>query len=124
MTQNEHVNALCNGTDGDAISGRNDTEVYVVVYFEVASSSSFQEIQNKVITTTVIRSVDDRTYCVRYAFTHLGLWRKLLRLFTASLQSQKMPYQTCSIDIFVDLQLFGCNLELTETLWVEDGSTY
>ena len=31
---------------------------------------------NKVITTMVIRPLDDRTYCVQSAFTHLGLWQK------------------------------------------------
>ena len=29
----------------------------------------------------------------------------------ALLQSQKMSYQKCSIDIFVDLQPFGCNFK-------------
>ena len=33
--------------------------------------------KNKVITAMVIRPPDDRTYCVRCAFTHLDLWRKL-----------------------------------------------
>ena len=32
---------------------------------------------NKVITTMMIRALNDRTYCVRYTFTHLGFWRKL-----------------------------------------------
>ena len=30
----------------------------------------------KVITTMVIRLLDDRTYCARFAFTRLVLWRK------------------------------------------------
>ena len=32
--------------------------------------------KNKIITTMVIRPLADRTYCVRSAFPHLGLWRK------------------------------------------------
>ena len=56
-----------------------------------------------------IRPLDDRTYSVRSAFTHLALM-KAVGLFKASLQSQKMSHQTCSVDIFVDLQPFGCNL--------------
>ena len=35
-----------------------------------------------------------------------------LRLFLTSLQSQKMSYEKCSIDIFVDLKPFGCYLRL------------
>ena len=30
--------------------------------------------RNKVIATMVIMSLDDRTYCARSAFSHLGLW--------------------------------------------------
>ena len=36
-----------------------------------------------VITTLVIRSLDDRTHCVRSVFTHLGLLAKAVRLFRA-----------------------------------------
>ena len=32
---------------------------------------------SKVITTMVIRPLDDRTHSVRYALIYLGLWRKL-----------------------------------------------
>ena len=40
--------------------------------------------ENKVITTMVIRPLDDRTYCVRSAFTHLwALAKDLRRLFKA-----------------------------------------
>ena len=58
----------------------------------------------------VTRPLDDRTYCARSEFTHLGAFAKTVRLFTASLQSQKMCYDTKRyIDIFVELQPFDCN---------------
>ena len=54
------------------------------------------------------------TYCARWAFTHLGLWRKLyLRLFKASFHSQPMYPKWCSIDIFISLQLVGWNVKAT-----------
>ena len=31
-------------------------------------------IMNKVITTVVIRLLDDHTYCAQFAYTNLGLW--------------------------------------------------
>ena len=34
-------------------------------------------LENKVITTIVIRLLDDHTYCIRSTFIHLGLWQKL-----------------------------------------------
>ena len=46
MTQNEHVYAICCGleVDNDVISGRNATiEGYIVVNFEVVSSSGFRD---------------------------------------------------------------------------------
>ena len=43
---------------------------------------------NEVITTMVIRPLDDRTYCARSAFTHLRLWWKAVQVLTASLHSQ------------------------------------
>ena len=51
---------------------------------ERADQSALTSI-NKVITTTVTRPLDDRTYCARSAFTHLRLF-----LFMASLLSQPM----------------------------------
>ena len=41
-------------------------------------------VQKKVITTMVIRSLDDRAYCDQSAFTHLGLHAKAVWLFIAS----------------------------------------
>ena len=35
----------------------------------------------------------------------------VVQFFKAYIQSLKMSYQTCSIDIFVDLQLFDSNLK-------------
>ena len=65
MTHNEHVFAICCRPEatGDIISGENVTTIegYAVLNFEVASLSSFRDIQNKVITTMVIRSLDDPT---------------------------------------------------------------
>ena len=49
----------------------------------------------------VIRTLDDRTYYVLSAFTHLGAVAKAVRLFGASLRSQKMSYQMRSVDNFV-----------------------
>ena len=66
---------------------------------------------NKVTTTMVIRPLDDRTYCIRYAFTHFELWQKLYDCSRHKFTATKMSYQTCSIDIFIDLQPFGCNLK-------------
>ena len=46
------------------------------------------------------------------------------RLFTASLQRHKVSYQTCSIDSFVDLQPFCCNLKVrlfVPLLWGVEG---
>ena len=40
-----------------------------------------------------------------------GALAKAVRLLTASTQSQKMSYQTLSVDIFVDLKPFICNLK-------------
>ena len=37
----------------------------------------------------VIRSLDDSTYCVRSAFTHLGLWRKLCDCSRHQLRARK-----------------------------------
>ena len=69
--------------------------------------------RNKVITTMVIRPLNDRTNSAQSAFTHLGLWRKLYDCswyhYFGRLQSQKMSHQTCYVDIFV--QPFGCNLK-------------
>ena len=62
------------------------------------------------VSLKVIRPLDDRTSCVRSALSLLGLWRKLY--VAASLQSEKMSKQTCSVDIFVDLRPFGCNLKM------------
>ena len=53
----------------------------------------------------VMRLLDNRTCCVQSVFTYLELWRKLL--FIASLNSQ----QICTIDVYVDLQPFSCNLK-------------
>ena len=51
MTRNERIRAICCRLelDGDVISGRNvkTIEDYVVVKFEVASSSSFQYIKTR-----------------------------------------------------------------------------
>ena len=65
--------------------------------------------KNKVITTMAIMPLDDRcSCCERCAFTHLGI------------QSQPM----CCLDIFVDLQSFGCNLKgLVSTPHLETGRT-
>ena len=40
-----------------------------------------------------------------------GALEKAVQLFKASIRSQKMSFQTCSIDIFIDLKLFACNLK-------------
>ena len=61
---------------------------------------------DKVITTLVIRPLNDHTYCTRSAYTHLGLWRKLyncsLHHFTTS---------QCILKC-VDWHLVGCNLKV------------
>ena len=62
-----------------------------VMPFNIAKSNT-----DKVITTMVIRPHDDRTYCARSAFTHLGLWQKLYN---------------CSLHHFTVSQ-FGCNLKV------------
>ena len=60
---------------------------------------------DKVITTMMTRPLDDCTDCVRSAFNHLwAIMANAVRLF------KKMSRQTCSIDIFVDLQP-GCCLK-------------
>ena len=64
-----------------------------------------------VITTMVIRPLDDRTYCGRSAFTDLGALAKAARLFIASLHSQLMSFQMCHIGIFIDLQTVRWNLK-------------
>ena len=70
-------------------------------YSEIWLTSTVRE--NK-----VIRPLYDNTYCVRSAFTHLGFWWKLY--YCSCITSElEMCHQTCSIDIFVDLQSFGCN---------------
>ena len=61
----------------------------------------------KVVTTLVIRPLYGRTYCGRSAFTRAGEFTKAIRLFMASLHSQPMCSQMCSLDILVDLQPFG-----------------
>ena len=67
---------------------------------------------DKVITTMVIRLLNNWTYCARSALTRLGLWRTLYgRLFMESLHHQPMCSEMCSLDIFIDLQPFGCNLK-------------
>ena len=64
MTQNEHGYTIYCRPEvaGDAISGENvkNIEGYAVLNWEVSSFSSF-EILNKVITTVVIRPLDDPT---------------------------------------------------------------
>ena len=51
MTQNEHAYAICCRTEvaNDVISGRNvkTTEGYIVVNFEIASSSSFRDFSKR-----------------------------------------------------------------------------
>ena len=60
----------------------------------------------------VIGPFDDRTYCVRSAFTHLGDLVKAVRVFKAkTIQSHKVCCEACCINIFVDLQPFGFNLK-------------
>ena len=53
MTQNGHVYAICcrPEIDGDVISGENvkTIEGYAVLNFEVASFSSFRDINKKII---------------------------------------------------------------------------
>ena len=49
--------------------------------------------------TVLIRPLDDRTDCVRIVFTHLGDLAKAVRLFIASLHSQPLCSQMCSIAI-------------------------
>ena len=65
MTPNLHVCTICCRPEVvyGVISGLDvkTMESYLVINFEVASSNSFQDIQNKVITTTVIRPLDDPT---------------------------------------------------------------
>ena len=67
---------------------------------------------NKVITTMVIRPLDDRTYCARSAFTHLGFWPKLYDCsryhFTASEWFFKWPLLTFSS---ISIRPFVCNLK-------------
>ena len=65
--------------------------------------------ENKVIATTVIRPLDDHTYCARSAFTHFGVLVKTVRLFIASLHNHPMCAQRCSTDSFVDFQPVGWN---------------
>ena len=63
----------------------------------------------KVITSMMIRLLDDRTYFARSAFSSFATLVKVIeRLFMASLHSQPM----CSLDIFVDIQPFGYILKL------------
>ena len=47
----------------------------------------------------LIRPLDDRTLYCRICVHSFGALMKAVRLFTASLESHKMPYQTHSIDI-------------------------
>ena len=65
---------------------------------------------NKVITTMVIRPLNDRTSCVRFALTHLGLWRKLYDCSMHHFRTRKF-YQTCCINVFIDLQPFSYNMK-------------
>ena len=62
MSQNEHVYAFCSRPEvgGDFISGRNVKTIrgYVVVNFEVASSSSIRGIQNNHFVTAAA-DIDD-----------------------------------------------------------------
>ena len=64
----------CNATGDVAII--DSTESYSHVEFD-ASRSVAQWFIDKVITTMVIRPLNDRTHCARSAITQLGLWRKL-----------------------------------------------
>ena len=45
--------------------------------FLIYTLSLHYENNNKIITTMVIRPLDDHTYCAQSVLTHLGLWRKL-----------------------------------------------
>ena len=54
----------------------------------------------------VIRPLGDCIYYAGSALTHLGLCRML---YDCSLHHFTASYQMGSLDIFVDLQLFGCN---------------
>ena len=62
-------------------------DVFLLSHYAITDARFANKRTNKVITTRVIRPLDDRTYCVREAFTHLGRWRKLydcsLHHFTA-----------------------------------------
>ena len=46
-------------------------------FFKKSIAQGVFEESIKVITTMVIGPLDDRTYCARSAFTHLGIWQKL-----------------------------------------------
>ena len=56
----------------------------------------------------VARLLDDRTYCVRSAFTHFGLWRKL---YDCSRHKFIMFYQTlmcrCSQIVYCEVSQIG-----------------
>ena len=54
--------------------GRYGTETSVTVEYGIEEQV---HIVDKVITTMVIRPLDEHTYCDRSAFTQSGLWQKL-----------------------------------------------
>ena len=54
---------------------------------------SIFKTKNKLITILVIRPFDDRTYCVRFAFTQLGLWRKLYDCSSIKFRDRKCRFK-------------------------------
>ena len=70
----------------------NATEPDMTHNVQVATLSSLCKCDN-VITTMAISLLDDRTYCARSAFTHLGALSKAIRLFIAASQGvSNVPY--------------------------------
>ena len=54
------------------------TMPYIILYWMLQHHFKLFSIHfNKVITTMVTGPLDDRTYCARSVFTHLGLWQKM-----------------------------------------------
>ena len=55
----------------------NDNAIDYLTWNKTLAKQYLQLSDNKVITTVVIRPLDDCTHCVRSVLTQLGLWRRL-----------------------------------------------
>ena len=62
-------------------------------------------------TRSSTQRLDDRTYCARSAFTHLGLWRKLYDCSLHHFTTNQFILKMCSIGIFDKLKLVVWNFK-------------